>query len=92
MPAIEFNQDNKPSVAELRQLLQDAAGNYDPLEELLQLERQLAQLEQTHGLGSVEFYRRYQAGEMGDDVAIVAWAGRYRLYLRLRRTISDEAL
>ncbi|GAB4154467.1 MAG: hypothetical protein Fur0021_21040 [Candidatus Promineifilaceae bacterium] len=71
-------------------MLQDATNNYDSIEELLQLERQLVQLEQTHGLTSVEFYRRYQAGEMGDDVSIVAWAGRYRLYLRLRRMISDS--
>ncbi len=33
MPIIEFNQENKPSVAELRQLLQDAENNYDPVEE-----------------------------------------------------------
>lgn len=90
MPTIEFNQNNQPSVAELRQLLQDAEENYDPIEELLNLERQLAQVEQTHGLTSAEFYRRYQAGEMGDDIAYVAWAGRYRLYLRLKRTISNS--
>jgi len=90
MPTIEFNQNNQPSVAELRQLLQNAEENYDPIEELLHLERQLAQLEQTHGLTSAEFYRRYQDGEMGDDVAYVAWAGRYRLYLRLKRTISNS--
>lgn len=90
MPIIEFNQENKPSVAELRQLLQDAEDNYDPVEELLRLERQLAQLERTHNLTSAEFYRRYQAGEMGDDVIFVAWAGRYRLYLRLKETISNS--
>jgi hypothetical protein len=90
MPTIEFNQDNQPSVAELRQLLQDAEENYDPIEELLLLERQLAQLEQTHDLTSVEFYRRYQAGDMGDDIAFIAWAGRYHLYLRLKRTISNS--
>lgn len=90
MPIIEFTQNNQPSVAELRQLLQDAEENYDPIEELLHLERQLAQLEQTHNLTSVEFYRRYQAGEMGDDVAFIAWAGRYRLYLQLKQTISNS--
>ena len=90
MPTIEFNQENKPSVAELRQLLQDSGENYDPVEELLQLERQLARLEQTYDLTSAEFYRLYQAGEMGDDVNYVAWNGRYRLYLRLKETISNS--
>jgi hypothetical protein len=90
MPTIEFTQNNQPSVTELRQLLQDAEENYDPIEELLHLERQLAQLEQTHNLTSAEFYRRYQVGELGDDVAFIAWAGRYRLYLQLKQTISNS--
>jgi len=90
MPTIESDQNNRSSIAELRQLLQDAEVNYDPIKELLNLDRQLAQLELTHGLTSAEFYRLYQAGEMGDDVAFVAWAGRYRLYLQLKQTISDS--
>jgi hypothetical protein len=90
MPTIEFNQDNKPSLEELRQLLQESGENYDPVEELLQLERQLVQLEQTYNLTSAEFYQRYQAGEFGDEVKFVAWVGRYRLYLRLKKTISNS--
>ena len=90
MPIIEFNQENKLSVAELRQQLQEAEENYDPVEELLLLERQLAQLEQTHNLTSAEFCRRYQAGEMGDELDFVAWDGRYRLYLRLKESISNS--
>ena len=61
MPTIAFNQENKPSVAELRQMLQSAEENYDPIEELLQLERQLAQLEQTHNLTSAEFFPAHPA-------------------------------
>ncbi|MCB8943978.1 MAG: hypothetical protein H6658_09505 [Ardenticatenaceae bacterium] len=90
MPIITFNEGNKPSVTELRQMVQAAAENYDPIEELLQLERQLAELEQTHNLASAEFHRLYQAGQMGDDVQFVAWAGRYRLYLRLKESISNS--
>ena len=90
MTIIEFDQENKPSVAELRQLLQDVEENYDPIEELLHLERQLALLEQTHDLASADFYRRHQAGEMGDDLAFIVWPGRYRLYLRLKETISNS--
>lgn len=90
MPIIEFTQENKPSIEELRQLLQEAEENYDPVEELLLLERQLAQLEQQYNLKSAEFYRRYQAGKMGDDTAYIAWAGRYRLYLRLKEIISNS--
>ena len=37
---------------------------------------------------SAEFYRRYQAGESGDDLDIIVWAGRYRQYLQLKSAIS----
>ena len=47
-------------------------------------------LEAEHGLTSAEFLTRYQMGEMGDDLAYVSWAGRYRLYLNLKRAISDS--
>jgi len=90
MPTLEFNQETMPSVAELRQLLQKAEEKYDPVEELLSLERQLARLEQENDMASAEFYRLYQAGQMGDDVTFVAWAGRYKLYLRLKETISKS--
>lgn len=43
MPVIEFTQENRPYAKKLRQLLQEAEENYDPVEELLLLERQLAQ-------------------------------------------------
>jgi len=41
-------------------------------------------------MDSAEFFSRYQAGEVGDKIAYVTWAGRYRLYLNLKRAISDS--
>lgn len=64
---------------------------YDPVvDQLLRLQRELMQLEQRHGLSSSEFYTRYQAGQIGDTVEVIGWAGRYRLFLELRNTISDS--
>jgi hypothetical protein len=90
MPAYQFNQEIMPSTAKLRALFRQADETYDPLEELLRLERELVRLEAEHGLSSGEFFKRYEAGEMGDAVEIVAWAGRYRLYLNLKRAISES--
>lgn len=90
MSAFEFSQQDLPSAEEFRRLFQEADKSYDPLEDLLRLERELALLEAEHGLGSSEFFDRYQAGEMGDDVATISWAGRFRLYLNLKRAISDS--
>lgn len=90
MPVFEFNQDNMPTGEEFRRILQQAEEDYDPLEELLSMERELARLEQDHGMASAEFFERYQTGELGDEFAYVVWAGTYRLYLRLRKAISES--
>jgi hypothetical protein len=37
--------------------------------------------EQKHGYSTVEFYRRYQRGEPGDEDDLMMWAGLYYLYL-----------
>jgi len=90
MPAFEFTDQKIPLFGEVLGLLQEAEAGYDPLEELLRLERELASLEATYGRSSADFFERYQAGEVGDDLAYVTWAGRYRLYLNLKRTISES--
>lgn len=90
MPTYQFNQETIPSTAKLHALFRQADETYDPLEELLRLERDLARLEAEHGLSSSAFLERYLAGEMGDAVETVAWAGRYRLYLNLKRAISES--
>ena len=77
------------SAAEIVTTMREQNGTYDPLDKLLQLQRDLFRLEEKHNLPSDEFYRRYQAGQMGDDVEIVGWAGRYRLFLELRAMITD---
>jgi len=39
-----------------------------------QLAQELAKLEQEHGMTSLEFFERYQAGEMGDSETYMHWA------------------
>lgn len=46
-----------------------------------ELSQRLSDLESKYGYSTIEFYRRYQDGEMGDDDAWLAWAGLYHLYL-----------
>ena len=78
------------SAVETLRTVREQAADYDPIDKLLQLQRDLLALEQRYDLPSPEFYRRYQAGEMGDDVEIVGWAGRYRVFLELRDSITDS--
>jgi hypothetical protein len=41
----------------------------------------LGEYERRYGYSTVEFYRRYRQGEMGDDDDLMMWAGIYHLYL-----------
>jgi len=46
-----------------------------------ELSEQLRAYENQHGFSTIEFYRQYQNGELGDDDEWMMWAGIYHLYL-----------
>lgn len=46
-----------------------------------ELSEGLRQYEQKYGYSTIEFYHRYQNGELGDDDDLMTWAGLYHLYL-----------
>lgn len=79
--------DYQKSATALLRALREQAADYDPVDKLLELQRDLLAMEQQYGISSEEFYRRYQVGEMGDDAEIVGWAGRYRAFLELNSSI-----
>jgi hypothetical protein len=79
-----------PTPEEFRRMLREASENYDPLEELLALERELFAFEQKYGLSSEEFYSRFMQGAMGDDMEVIEWAGTYELFLHLKAAISES--
>ncbi len=88
MPTLHFENEPLPPPEEFRLALRDAMEQYDPLEELLSLERGLVAREQKFGLSSEEFYLRFVDGQSGDDPDLVAWAGEYEAYLHLKQTIA----
>lgn len=46
-----------------------------------ELTRILGDYERKYRLSTIEFFRRYSAGELGDDDDMMLWAGIYHLYL-----------
>ena len=76
--------------ADTLRMVRERNADYDPLDRLLQLQRELVTLETQHGLASAEMFRRFQAGELGDDAEIVAWVGCYRMFLELREMIAES--
>ena len=45
------------------------------------LSERLRSYERRYGYSTIEFYRRFQGGELGDDDDLLLWAGLYHLYL-----------
>lgn len=90
MPTFDFTSETMPTPDEFARMLREASEQYDPVEELLRLERELVHLEEKYDKPSAEFYRQYRQGLAGDAVEIVRWAGLYELYLDLKQTISNS--
>lgn len=96
MPVYDLNERTSLEPEYFARLLRERDQSYDPLEELLRLERELNELERQYQakhnepLSSAEFYERYRNGEMGDAIELVRWAGRYRLYKNLKDAISSS--
>jgi hypothetical protein len=63
-----------------------------PIEALVALTRSLVAYEQQYHLSSVDFYARYQQGEMGDTADFIEWAGDYQHYLQLKEELEQKLL
>jgi hypothetical protein len=85
---IEYDSQSLPTPEEFRKALHEASEQYDPVEELVRLQRELDALEQRYQISSAECYRRFAAGEMGDDPEIFGWVGRYRGFTHLKAAIA----
>jgi hypothetical protein len=46
-----------------------------------ELSERLHEYEERFGFSTIEFYRRYASGTLGDDDELMMWAGLYHLYL-----------
>lgn len=61
-----------------------------PVEALAALIRSLVAYEQRYQMPSVDFFARYQKGELGDTADFVEWAGDYQHYLELKDDLEHK--
>jgi len=47
----------------------------------LELSARLSKLERKHGYSTIDFFRRFESGELGHGDEFMTWAGLYHLYL-----------
>jgi hypothetical protein len=59
-----------------------------------ELVERLRAFELKYGYSTIEFYRRFENGELGDDDDLMMWAGIYHLYLTslpIRQLMQQES-
>ena len=49
-----------------------------------ELSQRLREYETKYKYSTIEFFNRFENGELGDDDDLLMWAGLYHLYLSLR--------
>jgi hypothetical protein len=57
-------------------------------QELARLESRLHQFEVQHQLASIEFYRLFRAGEMGDEANFFEWSAFYQMWTSTREQLD----
>ncbi len=93
MPRIRYTKANMPKKSgEIVKALREAAQHATPLDDLIELTRDLVKMEIKYKMPSDELYRKYKKGEMGDDIEVMQWASRYDRHTKLKLKIEQILL
>ncbi len=96
MTTFEFTQENWPTPSEFQQTIQDTLAKSNPVDDLLELSKELQEYEQRYNMSSEKFFHRFQQGELGDALDFMDWAAAYHLFLdrkaRVEATLMQVAL
>ena len=90
MPRIKFTAENMfKSSEEFQRILREAWENASPLDDLVELVRDLVLLEQQYGIDSAEFYEQFQQGKLGDDLDYFDWATKFEMYCQTKEEMEQ---
>ncbi len=66
----------------LRSLAQPEGTVEEGLDDLIDA---LKQFEKKYGMSTLEFYQKFRAGETGDDMDVIEWAGLFEAFMILNQ-------
>lgn len=90
MTKVRFTAESMPqSGNDLQQALRVALERTTPLEDFVQVVRDLTQYEMRHGMNSRSFYTQFQAGELGDEIDLIRWANKYEVYQETKAELEQ---
>lgn len=90
MTKIMITKENLLSLHEFKALLEQMEARDSVMEYVFRLLRELVAFEEKYQIASDVFYARFMRGEMGDDMPLLKWAGRYELYLEAKQEIDSH--
>ncbi len=92
-PTLSYTQETMPkSSEEFQRQLAEAIVASNPIDDLLELAADLRCYEEKYEMASEEFYRRFKAGQMGDDFDFFGWSSCFRMYTKTRRSIESALM
>lgn len=86
---VRFKRGGRSQVSKLQKAMRQAD---DLRKNLADVIAEINSFEQLHGLTTVEFYARYQAGLMGDSRDFIKWAGAFDDYQYLMKRASPQRI
>jgi len=90
MSKVKFTPESMPSSSEaLKQTLRQALEQATPLDDFVQVIRELTQYELRHGMNSGTFFARFEAGELGDEIDLIRWANKYEIYQETKAELEQ---
>jgi hypothetical protein len=94
MPTLSYTQETMPkSSEEFQRDLAEAMAASNPIDDLLELAAALRGFEEKYGMPSEEFYRKYKAGVLNEELQhCMEWASYYRIYAKTRRAIENALI
>ena len=94
MATLSYTHETMPkSSEEFQRQLAEALANSNPIDDLLELAADLRAFEKKYGMASEEFYRKYKAGVLDDELQhCMEWASFYRMYSKTRRAIENALM
>lgn len=90
MPVTRLTSQTMPqSGLALQELLRTALECSSPLEDFIQIIRDMTQYEMRHQMDSQEFFTRFQSGALGDEMDYMRWANKYEIYLEMKSNLQQ---
>ena len=90
MPIVKFLPESMPQSGEaLKKVLRQALEQTVPLDDLVQVIRDLTQYELRHGMASSVFFAQFEAGELGDEIDLIRWANKYEVYRETKAELEQ---